>query len=47
MSPRDVDESTLFEFACAVDGYVKANSAEDKAPAMSDDKLRELGVAGF
>lgn len=46
MSPRDVDESTLFEFACAVDGYVKANTVE-KPGAMSDDRMRELGIEGF
>lgn len=46
MSPREVDESTLFEFACAVDGYVKANSVE-KPKEMDDDRLAALGIEGF
>ena len=47
MSPRDVDDSTLWEFSCAVDGYVKANSPDEKAPPMGEDRLAELGIEGF
>lgn len=39
---------TVWEFACAVEGYVAANSSgEEKAPAMDDEKLAALGIAGF
>lgn len=39
---------TVWEFACAVDGYVAANSAEDKtAPEMDEDRLSALGIEGF
>lgn len=39
---------TVWEFACAVEGYVAANSTEDKkAPEMDDDRLAALGIEGF
>ncbi|QOF74429.1 hypothetical protein IG197_27675 [Aminobacter sp. SR38] len=48
MSPREVDESTLWEFACTVEGYRKANSTEEEAPpTMGDDDLAKLGIEGF
>lgn len=47
-SPRDVDDMTLWEFACCVEGYRKANQAEeDPAPPMSDDDLVKFGIEGF
>lgn len=48
MSPPEVDACTLWEYACAYDGYVKANSPqEDAPPPMSDDRLKALGIEGF
>lgn len=39
---------TVWEFACAVEGYAKANSAEEtSAPAMDDKRLADLGIEGF
>jgi hypothetical protein len=45
--PRDVDEMTLWEFACCADGYRKANQAEESPPPMDDNSLAELGIEGF
>lgn len=47
MSPREVDDCTLWEFDCAVEGYVKATSPEEKAPPMQANDLAALGVEGF
>lgn len=48
LSPREVDDCTLWEFGHAVDGFRKANSpADDKAPAMSETDLRDMGIVGF
>ncbi len=39
---------TVWEFACAVEGYVTANSSGDKsAPEMDDERLAALGIEGF
>lgn len=39
---------TLWEFACAVEGYMRANSTEEQgAPAMDDKRLADLGIEGF
>jgi hypothetical protein len=47
-SPRDVDEMTPWEFHCCLAGYHRAHSSdEDKTPPMSDERLAELGIAGF
>lgn len=47
LSPRQIDDMTLWEFNCCVTGFAKANGAEDKAPEYSDDILGELGIVGF
>ncbi|MGV1920464.1 MULTISPECIES: hypothetical protein [unclassified Agrobacterium] len=45
---RDVGAMTLWEFACAQDGFRIANrSSEAAAPAMDDATLSELGIEGF
>jgi hypothetical protein len=46
-SPRDIDDMTLWEFDCCLAGYRKAHSSEDTTPPMSDERLAELGIAGF
>lgn len=47
-SPRDVDDMTLWEFQCCVDGYRQAHLIEkESAPEMDDDRLAELGIEGF
>ncbi len=39
---------SVWEFACAVDGYVAANSSgDDAAPEMDDERLSMLGIEGF
>ncbi|MDR6757841.1 hypothetical protein J2Y48_003138 [Mycoplana sp. BE70] len=39
---------TLWEFACMQDGFREAHpSGNQSAPAMSDDRLAELGIEGF
>lgn len=48
MSPREVDDCTLWQFSCAVEGFRQANTPDkDQAPPMSDDQLAELGIEGF
>lgn len=47
-TPRDVDDMTLWEFACCSDGFRKANQTEESAPPpMADDDLAGLGIEGF
>jgi hypothetical protein len=38
---------TLWEFSCAVDGFNAANGAKETAPAMSDERMADLGIEGF
>lgn len=39
---------SVWEFACAIEGYVAANSSgEEKAPEMDDERLASLGIEGF
>lgn len=38
---------TVWELACARDGYALANGEKKTAPAMSDERLAELGIEGF
>lgn len=39
---------TVWEFACAVEGYATANSSGEKsAPEMDDERLSALGIEGF
>lgn len=48
LSPRQVDESTLWQFQAARDGWMSANSSgEPPAPVMDDEQLAELGIEGF
>lgn len=38
----------VWEFACAIEGYLAANSGDkEKAPEMNDDRLAALGIEGF
>lgn len=47
-SPRQLDAMTQWEFTAALATWSKANRVEDEqAPAMSDDRLAELGIDGF
>ncbi len=38
---------TIWEFACMQDGFHRSNGADDKPPAMDDERLGELGIEGF
>jgi hypothetical protein len=39
---------TLWEYAACMDGYRRANQTkEDPAPAMSDERMAELGIEGM
>ena len=47
-SPREIDEMTLWEFDCCMAGYQQANLRDDDTPPpMADERLAELGIAGF
>jgi hypothetical protein len=35
------------ELIWQVRGWNKAHGADDRPPPMSDDRLKELGIAGF
>lgn len=37
-TPRDVDAMSLWEFSAALDGYSKANGAEQEAEAPTYDE---------
>lgn len=46
--PRDVDDMTLWEFACCADGYRQAHQTEETPPPpMDDESLAGLGIEGF
>lgn len=38
MTPRQVDELSLWEFAAAVEGWNRAHGSEPEAPAPSADE---------
>lgn len=39
---------TVWEFACAVEGYNQSRqTSEASAPAMDDTRLADLGIEGF
>lgn len=49
-SPRDLDGATVWEFSAARSAWLDFHataSDEDSPEAMSDDRLRELGIVGF
>jgi len=49
-TPRQLDDVTLWEFDCALAGWKKFHAAEEEdegPPAMSDERLAELGIVGF
>ena len=48
--PRQVDETGLWEFMAALDGYGRANGWKETRGAggdLSEDELREMGIVGF
>lgn len=48
LSPRQVDDSTLWQFQAARDGWMAANSpVEGPTPTMDDEQLTDLGIEGF
>lgn len=48
MTPREIDDCTLWEFAACSEGYRKAHQMEEQAPPpMADEQLAELGIQGF
>lgn len=42
MTPREVDDCSLWEFAAAVQGWSKANGGESKPASLSEDEHDEL-----
>ena len=39
---------TVWEFACAVEGWERVHPTEEPgAPAMDDKRLADLGIEGF
>lgn len=38
---------TLFELRAATQGYAEANGAKPRGGSIDDDKLAEMGIAGF
>ena len=48
--PRQVNETALWEFMAALDGYGRANGwkeARGGGGDLSEDELREMGIVGF
>lgn len=42
MSMADFWDCSLWEFECAVEGYRKANTVDDKPQAMTPERYEEL-----
>lgn len=38
MTPREIDDCSLWEFGAAVQGWSKANGGETKAKSLSEDE---------
>jgi hypothetical protein len=50
LSPRQLDDMTMWEFSCAIADWRRFYASageEEAAPAMSDERLAELGIVGF
>ncbi len=46
-TPRDVDRMTVWEFNACLKGWKAANGIKPKGREISDERLREMGIAGF
>jgi hypothetical protein len=46
-SPRVVDDLTLWEFNAAFKGWKSINGIKPKGRDISDERLSEMGIAGF
>lgn len=44
---QPIGKMTLFEFMAATRGYAEANGAKKKGSSISEDRLSEMGIAGF
>ncbi|MBB2973945.1 hypothetical protein [Mesorhizobium sp. RMAD-H1] len=47
LSPRDVDDCTMWEFMCALEGFREAHGEKRNAREIPDERLAELGIEGF
>jgi len=53
LTPRQLDEYTLWEFKCARLAWTDFHTVRDeeadaeRPPEMSDERLAELGIIGF
>jgi hypothetical protein len=43
----NIGDMTMFEFACATQGFAEANGAKPKGGTISDDRLADMGIEGF
>lgn len=43
----DIGKLSLWEWMCAVEGYALANGAKPRGGDISEDRLSEIGIAGF
>lgn len=44
---QPIGSMTIFEFMSATRGYAEANGAKPKGGTISDDRLAQMGIAGF
>lgn len=43
----DVSKMSLFEFICATEGHAQAQGKKPRGRSIDEDRLAEMGVAGF
>lgn len=46
-APAAVDAMELWQFTACLDGWAVANGVKPKGRDISEDRLAEMGIAGF
>lgn len=46
-SPQQVDGMSLWQFTACLEGFAIRNGIKPKGRDISDDRLAEMGIAGF
>lgn len=42
-----IGQMTLWEFMCATRGYAESKGAKPKGGSIDEERLAEMGIAGF
>jgi hypothetical protein len=46
-TPRDVDQMTIWEFNACFEGWKAINGVKPRGRDISEERLAEMGIAGF